>query len=738
MAQRDVQVRSLTYIAGQTQVENTMALLKDKNNAVVSLYGGPGFEKSAIAIEVAQQLSENLEDHTILVIFSDLTTTNSVDEVARTLCSDAGVNYVHNNPKLSLHHWMISVKAKVVFVMDGIDNLLEENNRPDFSDFLNSLAKLGNFQMITTSRSSYQIPNPSFSQIYIEEMDDKECMELLRKQCSENDDELLRRIAILSGNIPLAMCIAASEIDDFEDSDKFLQYLDEHPYKTLKHPESKHFVYRAINMSYVRLEKEQQEVVVRLATVKGSFSEEAAHAIIEKEKPITQSILQNLAGRNLIKRTPGDRYSVHLLMKLFLRDLIDDNESAESACESAMRAKYLMVKYYLNLGHDLTIQSYSKDAYKSNREALKKEAHNIQNALKICCQQKESTISDIPDCLAHSKIYTTSANYFSLFVRTVIPEHFVDEFLQRCAQLAKEREQHAIKISFDCLLADQERSKTIEEESDESYILKMKGIKEDFNEYNDEFKKDTSVLVHYHYHHGRYLLRKSESLREERLPLQIQAREQFEISLKLRDTAKKPTEKADKIFLFVTLGNIWKKISRSSGKNPKRAIGKAQKYLEDAFHLAEDFLGEHELTSTCLKSFGDLFLTTKKYALAEKKFISAINMRKNLGLQACESHAFLLINLGICFTKTERLEEALDVLGKARDLVEELSGLDESNFCKAKVYANLALTHNSIEPFSKDAIEYAKKAMQFKNIAKVLRFYYEALLKLLLHDVENY
>ena len=40
------------------------------------------------------------------------------------------------------------------------------------------------------------------------------------KQCPEQDDKFLQRLAELCGNIPLAMCIASSQIDDFENSNE--------------------------------------------------------------------------------------------------------------------------------------------------------------------------------------------------------------------------------------------------------------------------------------------------------------------------------------------------------------------------------------------------------------------------------------------------------------------------------------------------------------------------------------
>ena len=151
-----------------------------------------------------------------------------------------------------------------------------------------------------------------------------------------------------------------------------------------------------------------------------------------------------------------------------------------------MRAKLLMIKYYLKLADQLTMNSYSKNGYKRNRKVLKKEVHNIQNALEFYGQPGNPIDAKISDCLADSEIYTNSARFVSLFVRTIIPGVIVDEFLQRCSNLANEKGQHAIKINFDWLLVDQERSKAIGN-SNEKFVAKMKEIEKEFETHYEDF-----------------------------------------------------------------------------------------------------------------------------------------------------------------------------------------------------------------------------------------------------------
>ena len=551
-------------------------------------------------------------------------------------------------------------------------------------------------------------------------MDKNACIELLRKQCPGQNDTFLRNLAELCGNIPLAMCIASSQVDDFEDSDELLQHLKEQPMKTLECPESDQYVYRAINMSYEKCSHEEKQTLVRLVVFEGSFSEDAAKAVIEKEDFDSTRILKKLVRRSLIKQPTKRRYSIHLLIKHFL----NDQQEGETEIPDRARAEVVMVEHYLKLGHDLTIQSYSKDGYKETRNVLKQEAHNIQNVLKICCQQKDPTTSDIPNCLADSEIYNTSARSFSLFVRTIIPGSIVDEFLQRCADLAEERKQHGIKINFDCLLADQERSKAIGK-SDEYFNSKMEEIQKEFDTHYEDLKEDKSLCAHFYCQHGRYITRKSQvRTGEKRLKLQTEAHELLEKSFELRKTLTSSSVGiADEVFSLLHLGQICKLISTSEHfldkiDESKKSSDKAEEYYREAIRLSKNDLGDHELTSSCYKSLGDLFLNIKKPNLAEKEYATATEMRENLELDTSERHVYLLNNLGICLTKDKRANEAIEVLENARDMAEKLAESDEPNVCKTKVYTSLAIAYESVENYS-DAVNYAQKALKFVEIGKI-------------------
>ena len=705
------------FTGREDEIQNVIALLLDKTKAVVSLHGGPGFGKTAIAIQVSHKLSE---DHKIPVVFSQLTTATKVDEMIRQLCLDVGVNH-EDDPKSSLILRLKNIKSKLIFVMDNIDNLLED--KTSFYEFIRLLRKNSNqhCQILTTSRMLFEIPDLPTDKIQVDEMDEEACTELLKKQCPGQDDKFLRRLAKLCGNIPLAMCIAGSLVDEFENPDELLLHLEKQPMKILKRPNSNQYVNRAINLSYEKCSDEEQETFIRLSVFEGSFSNDAAKAVIEKDSLDTNDILQKLVSRSLIKEPTKRRYIIHLLIKHFLNDKQKgEDEKAQKAREEAMRAEVLMVEFYLELGHDKTMKSYSKDGYKDSREALKREASNIQNVLKICCQQEDPTRSDISDCLARSKIYTTSVKFFSLFVRTMIPDLIVDNFLQRCANLAEERKEHAIKINVDCLLADRERSKSMGK-SDEHYISKMDRIQKDFETHYEVLKEDKALCAHFYYQYLRYQFRKADNQKkEERLKVQMEIKEKlekwYEIMKTLTDT---PGGKADIIFSLLHLGHTYKSISFPKyylkDDSSKTSLERAENCYKEAIQLSQKELGEHELTSSCHKDLGDLFSKIDKYVLAEKEYTTAKEIRDKVGLDASERHVLLLNNLGMSLSKTGRANDAIEVLEKARDTAEKLAENDEPNRYKAKVYASLAIAYDLKQKCS-EAVNYAKKATEFGEL----------------------
>ena len=473
------------------------------------------------------------------------------------------------------------------------------------------------------------------------------------------------------------------------------------PLETLQDSKSNQFVYKAIKMSYDKLTDEQKRSLVRLAVFKGNFSEEAAQAAIEKDDLATNNVLKELVTRSLVTKFTEGRYSIHHLIRHFLKQMNDiEIETATNR----------MVEYYLNLCHTSTIKSYSKDGFKKEREILKREAHNIENALIIC-----STDNRILDVLAHSEIYKSSYRCVHHVVKTFISETVLEKFLTACAKLAQARKEWKNKINFDCTLVDHEGRKSLWKSG--AYFQKMIDTEQEFQEHKKDLTEDVSLQAYIFYQYGRYFLNQSKlyianSSHIERLTqLDNLHSSAFYLlkSLRLRKSlAESPLTKTDLILTFIQFGNLRKSMVNVPvyEHDREKCSKRAQKFYQEAIELAENNLNEHELTAVCYKTLGDMFLMRKDNDDALQYYKKAKQMREQLNLVTSRPYVLLLNNIGRCLMYMKHFSEAEKILKEALKLAED----GEQPESKEKVLTSLNMLKQRIQ---READECAHEAVTF-------------------------
>ena len=292
--------------------------------------------------------------------------------------------------------------------------------------------------------------------------------------------------------------------------------------------------------------------------------------------------------------------------------------------------------------------------------------------------------------------------------------------------MAEKKQHHAFKIIFDCLLADEERKKSIGKSDSVSLNAMMKKIQEEFEAHEEDFEQDKSLCAHYYYQRGRHLTRKYQDHKkdEDRLKLQKQALEPLMKSLELRreqleslksTSSHTPLEIAHMVYSLLEVGNTKKLIACNKAEDcNSHLLEEAEAYFKEAIELSKEKLGEHELTAWCHKCLGDLFLTTEKFKEAEVEYNVVKKIRENLGLDAHERYVFVLNNLGRCLTMNGQTDRAIEILKSARDMAEKLAKSDKPNRCKTRVYASLAIAYD-LKGENSDAAKYADKALKLKK-----------------------
>ena len=696
------------FIGRNEQVEQIISSLVEDNCGIVSIVGGPGFGKSTIAVIVSHRLKD---EHDIVVIFSLLSNASTVEEVILRLCHGFGVD-PGENPESSLMMRLKRIENRVLLVMDNIEQLLNDGVKTRFVELIARLRKNSdqNLQILTTTR--IKLSN-SHQTIEIRELDEESSVKLLKTYCNETcDEDQLSTLAKLCGYVPLALCITGSQIPDLDDLDEMIEWLTNTPMETLEKPDdSDKSVRKAIEFSFKMLDDEDKQALVRLSVFAGNFEKKSAQEVMERNKMRTQHFLKKLEARSLIQSSVDKRFVIHSLIRRFLADH-DQFQDAKH------KAQGFMVKYFLEVCHSLTMESYSKDQFTHARKSLKDDVHNIEEALKMCSHDQTTEPNPIiVDTLAGSDIYSSSSRFFYNFCWDLLPQKVLRDFHEHCARLAESRNDVAIEITFQCLAADQEGRERGWKSTPE-FINRMKNIKKAFDE-NKLVQKDdrTSFLYCYYFCARNY---KAENTQNSDRPESDLPEECFVSSPESKERSN--IEKVDGDILISTeRGKLYKdyanKISKKDNQNYEKYMERAEELFHKALQSANELLGDHESTCICQKLLGDLYLNWKKKEKALPFYSKAIELREKLKLNSNEPFVFLLKNCGCCLSYLCRYEESAEKLEKARKIADQLLAVKKTaaKHCRAKVYCELARNYREWKPDCQEAAKYAKVALEMRG-----------------------
>ena len=686
-----------TFIGRDTEVNQIISLLVENGWGIVSIVGGPGFGKSSLAEEVSHHLSNN---HDIVVIFSYLSNASTVPEVMQRLCRDVGV-YPGEDPESSLMLLVKNIENKIVLVMDNIEQLLESNTKSEFTELLLTLRKNSRqyIQILTTTRIELSIHGKATVNVPIGELDEKSSVELLRECCPNEkvEDRYLSELAELCGFVPLALCIAGTLIPVLDDPLELIQWIKEKPMEALENSSvSDHCVRQAIDFSFQKLEDEEKKAFVRLSVFNGNFQKKSAQEVIERNGIKTLIFLSKLVNRSLIQRSNINRFVIHSLTRRFLTD-------HDQFQDEKTMAQGLMVRHFLEMCHGLTMDSYSRNRFTGARKALKKDAHNVEETLKICSHPTNPN-SKIREFLGNSKIYESSSRFFYDFGWDLLSQTLLKDFFEFCIKLAESRNEPAIEITFQCLVADQDGRKYGWDST--QYKDRIKTIMEMFHANEVTLKEDRFLFSFCYYSLARY------------------EADQTTTDLPVYDLASLPVNKASSPIGEVAEALILRERGQLKKKHANEYHKDKNKYEEymdcakllhkKALLLAKDLLGDHELTCTLHKQLGDLLFNWRKNEEARACYHDAITLRKQLELDSNEQFVFLLKNYGACLSFVGCFEESVKQLEEARDIADKLA--EKHTPCRAKVYYQLAKVYCHWKPDCQEAAGYARTGMEMQGL----------------------
>ncbi|XP_046854909.1 uncharacterized protein LOC124447962 [Xenia sp. Carnegie-2017] len=370
------------------------------------------------------------------------------------------------------------------------------------------------------------------------------------------------------------------------------------------------------------------------------------------------------------------------------------------------------IQHYLEICHNATLTSYSKDGFIGGREILKREATHIEDVLSTCTTGNE----EVSQILMTSDLFQSSCRFFfNTAINGIISEEILIKFVLTCSELAKEHGKIRQKIDFDCILVDHEGRKSW---LSDGYFEKMEKVIDEYD--RSEFPDDEPLLkAHFKYQLGRYYFKKSKDKNEQ----PNRQREYFEKAAnnieESRDLRKQNMErensslltKVDVILSLIMLGYLrkYQSTQRHEVERFNELIAMAKDCYEEATALVDEFLGKHPLKVDCHKALGDLLLEMKQNEAARKNYEIALNVFEELELTPNKIKGYLLNNYATSLMNLQKYERGDEMFQRAKDyykkaiaLVDEFLGKHPLKVECHKVLGDLLLQMNQIEAARKN------------------------------------
>ena len=630
--------------------------------AVVVITGGPGFGKTTVANKVAHELVAN-QRYRNTVLFSPLRSKTTVFDVATSMILACSKN--HSQPPENPQHWLLNWSKQrtenVTFVLDNADDVLQSDERTQFTSILRDMRILSGQKVsfVVTSRQVFKDSSLKMTEVRLKPLSLEESKKVL---VSRLPDQSLQKnlcktekLVELCGCVPLALCIVGSLLSDYTE-EELIKHLEEKPLEVLREDESNdNSVENAIKTSFDVLSKREQEALILMSAFPGSFSSEAAKAVITNctNQCLTQviSLLRSLKNRSLVEQPASNRYEIHPLIQAFLKKMDEDTRIVD-------RGRRAACSYFISRLDGNADLYWSKDNCKKSIELFNKDRHNFEYFIKTCIR---GLSNNDPDVMAIMETLLEKASPISsiyLYLEMCLLPTVYVEFLEVSYELLISSRQPATKtVMLLCLLGHE--SRRAGNLTKYKYYLQMAiGV---HSQNPLEFDNDKLAEAFFHNNFARFLAEEGKL---------DEAKEQYDFCLKICKEHPSvdciPVQKAI-ILLFA-----------GAEHNRSNERYEAEEQFIEALDIYEEVLGKHVMTAWVHRGLGDFYLFHGEKSLGSaedqqksvKLYEKAIDMFSNLGMKETKECILSLTNLGICRQLQGELQEAMKLYQASWNIAE--------------------------------------------------------------------
>ena len=661
------------------EIEQVIKTIQTERVAAVVITGGPGFGKSTVANKVAHRLAAN-QHYKTKVLFCSLRAKTTVNDVATAMILSCNKN--HSQPPDNPQHWLLNWSKQqtenVTFVLDNADDVLESSERPQFISILRDMRTLAqNVSFVVTSRRVFKDSSLKITEMRLKPLLPEDSKEVLISQVKDrtilNTLSKTTELVELCGCVPLALCIVGSLLTDYKE-DELIASLGQRPLEVLREDESDdNSVEKAIKTSFDVLSKIEKEALVLMSAFPGSFSSEAAKAIITQcTKCTTQPIpiLRSLKNRSLIEQPASYRYQIHPLIQAFLKQIDEYYHLVHSGIKVACT-------YFISRLTDGGNLYWSKDTCRESIQCFNEDRHNFEYFLKLCSfglMKKDPDSVAIMENLV-MKVSQISSIYLYLEM-CLLPNVYV-EFLKLSSDLLISSKQPASKqVELLCLLGHESRRA--------GNFNKYKEFQEKAIEVHsqnpEDFDREKVSDAFFHNNFARYLAYQGKL---------DEAKEKFDFCLRICE------ENLSVDYMYVQKGIILLFAGKEANRRNERH--KAELKLNEALGLYQKVLGTHIMTAWVHRYLADFHLFHAEKSLGSpedrqksiKLYREALQMMADLGMKDHKECILSLVNLGICHQLEGSLEKAMKLYQEALNIAERELGEDH----KRKVYVKIQMAY---------------------------------------------
>ncbi|PFX29379.1 E3 ubiquitin-protein ligase DZIP3 [Stylophora pistillata] len=619
------------------EVGEIVGAIRSEKAAVVLVTGGPGYGKTAVAIKVGHELATNLNEEK-MVLFCPLRSKATIGEVAISMILTCSASHSQppEHPQHWLRNWSKQQQKKVSFILDNADDVLESDDRTAFVTILRDMRTLSNCKItfVITTRKVFKDPNLPTQHVRLLPLSPQHAKELLVSKVLDPDvkqelsktDELVQ----LCGCVPLALCIVGSLLSDCPE-DQLINRLEEKPLDVLREDESnENSVEKAIDTSFNFLRETEQEALVLLSVFPGSFSYDAAQAVIQaggcQVDPL--SIFLSLKNRSLVETLAPHRYQIHLFIQAFAEKI----DQAKYSSFLQMKGKKLASNHSVSYLVKIANQFWSKDKCREAIFLFNLDRHNFEYFFQFYLKELKN---QDPQLMITMKNLVEKCLRTCIFLDMCILPSVYLKYLQELYQLLTSNQQPITKrVELLCLLGHEYRKignqKKYKEMIEKAADLHSKHQKEFENE-----KLSESFFCN---NYARFLSETGNS---------TEAKKQFNTSLRVCEQHLQN----DLVQKGATL--------LYSGRYDKlqKDYTLAEKKLTEALQLYQKSLGNHVMTALLLENLGDFHLFRGDGTLGSvddqqksfKLYQQAVEMMESLGIRDQQGCIMALAKLGLCY-----------------------------------------------------------------------------------------